>query len=53
MKQLVIEKRKTVREVSEGRAAQLCGTCRVAFAVEWGTCRECLEGLQSYPVETV
>ena len=49
MKQLAIETRKSVREVSEGmRGAQLCGTCHGALAVEYGTCLECLEGMQIY-----
>jgi hypothetical protein len=52
MKQLVIETHKSVRAISEAmRNAQLCGTCRTAFAVERGTCRECLDGLQPAPLE--
>jgi hypothetical protein len=50
MKQLVIEAHKSVRAISEAmRNAQLCGTCRTAFAVERRTCRDCLDGLQPAP----
>ena len=50
MKQLVIETHKSVRAISEAmRNAQLCGTCRTAFAVERGTCRDCLAGLEPAP----
>jgi hypothetical protein len=52
MKQLAIETYKSVREISEAmRNAQLCGTCRTAFAVERGTCRECLDGFEPAPLE--
>jgi hypothetical protein len=52
MKQLAIETYKSVREISEAmRTAQLCGTCRTAFAVERGTCRDCLAGLEPAPLE--
>ena len=54
MKQLAIETRRSVREISEAMSgAQLCGTCHAAFAVEMGTCAECLNGLQSYPQDAV
>jgi hypothetical protein len=50
MKQLVIETHKSVRAISEAmRNAQLCGTCRTAFAVELGTCRDCLDGFEAAP----
>jgi hypothetical protein len=47
---LAVETHKSVREISEAmRTAQLCGTCRTAFAVELGTCRDCLAGLEPAP----
>jgi hypothetical protein len=47
---LAIETHKSVRAISEAmRTAQLCGTCRTAFAVERGTCRDCLAGLEPAP----
>jgi hypothetical protein len=50
MKQLAIETYKSVRAIAEAmRNAQLCGTCRTAFAVERGTCRDCLDGFEPAP----